>query len=34
MSSHSCGTLPTLFLMGSELMMEIGLYGTLFEQAP
>ena len=35
MSSHSCGTLPRCFLMGSEVnMMEIGLYGTLFEQAP
>ena len=32
--SHSCGTLPWLFLMGSELhVMEIRLYGTHFRQA-
>ena len=32
--SHSCGTLPFLFPMGSELhMMEIGHYVTLFRQA-
>ena len=31
--SHSCGTLPWIFLMGSELhMMAIKLCGTLFGQ--
>ena len=35
MCSHSCRTLPWLFLIGSELhMLQIGLYGTLFWQAP
>ena len=34
MGSHSCGTLLSLFPIGSELqMLEIGLYGTLVGQA-